>query len=106
MCHIDDEKKELVKKVHKLARLGIRHENAPSGGVFLHSRSKYSFGIDVKANQHLDLVLIEFTDSVLCKLNETFSLGGDGVLKYLNRLCVPNVDNLRTNILAEAHASW
>ena len=42
-------------------------------------------------------------DSVLNKMNESFSLGGDGSLRYLNRLCVPNVNDLRSSILAEAH---
>ena len=42
---------------------------------------------------------MELKDSVLSKFNELFSLGEDGVLRYQNRLCVPNVDNLRSNIL-------
>ena len=39
------------------------------------------------------------------KLNESFLLGGDGVLKYLNILCVPNLNDLRSCILAKAHGS-
>nr|XP_016462974.1 PREDICTED: uncharacterized protein LOC107786053 [Nicotiana tabacum] len=36
----------------------------------------------------------------------TFSLGGeDGVLRCQGRLCVPNVDNLRGRVMAEAHNS-
>ena len=34
---------------------------------------------------------MELKESVLGKLNESFSLR-DGVLKYQERLCVPNVD--------------
>ena len=30
---------------------------------------------------------------------------GDGVLRYQGRLCVPNVDGLRNQILEEAHGS-
>ncbi|KAH0758100.1 hypothetical protein KY290_021593 [Solanum tuberosum] len=33
------------------------------------------------------------------------SVGGDGVLRYQGRLCVPNVDDLREHILTEAHSS-
>lgn len=44
-------------------------------------------------------------DLVLSKLNESFSLGEDGILRYKNRLCVPNVNNLRSNILAQDHGS-
>ena len=36
---------------------------------------------------------------------EVFSQGGDGVLRYQGRLCVPNVGELRQHILAEAHNS-
>ena len=28
-----------------------------------------------------------------------------GVLRYQSRLCVPNIDNLRTNIIPKAHGS-
>ena len=82
VSYIDDEKKELVKEVHQLARLGVRLEGTPSGGVSVHSSSKSSFVIDVKAKQHLDPVLMELTDSILSKLNESFSVEGDGVLGY------------------------
>ena len=33
------------------------------------------------------------------------SPGGDGVLRYQGRLCVPNVEDLRKQILEEAHGS-
>ena len=33
--------------------------------------------------------------SVEAKVIESFSKGGDGVLRYQGRLCVPNVDGLR-----------
>ncbi|WMV54949.1 hypothetical protein MTR67_048334 [Solanum verrucosum] len=36
---------------------------------------------------------------------EVFSQGGDGVLLYQGRLCVPDVGELRQHILAEAHNS-
>ena len=50
-------------------------------------------------------MLIELKDSVLSNLNESFSLGEDSVLRYQGKFCVPNIDNLRTNIIAEAHYS-
>ena len=105
MSHIDDENKELVKKVHKLDRLGVRLADAQCGGVLVHSSSESSFAVDVKSNQHLNPVLMELKYTVLSKFNESFSLGGDGVLRYQNRLCMINVDNLRSNNFAEAHGS-
>ena len=105
MSHIDEEKKDLVKEVHQLARLGVWLEDAPRRGVTIHICFESLFVVGVKANQHLDPVLMELKDSILRKLNESFSLGGDGVLRYQNRFCVPNVDDLKSNILSIAHAS-
>ena len=48
---------------------------------------------------------MELKDSVLSKLNDSFSLGEDGVLRYHGRICVPYIDNLRINIIAEAYGS-
>ena len=39
MSHIDDEKKELVKKVHQLSMLGVRLVDTPTGGVSACSNS-------------------------------------------------------------------
>ncbi|KAH0708921.1 hypothetical protein KY290_010437 [Solanum tuberosum] len=58
--HVEEQRKELAKDIHRLDRLG--------------------------------------------KV-EVFSQGGDGVLRYQGRLCVPKVGELRQQILAEAHNS-
>ena len=46
---------------------------------------------------------MELTDSVLFKISKSFALVDDGILKYWDRLCVPDVDYLRTRIVAESH---
>ena len=61
--------------------------------------------VEVKKGQHLDPVLMELKDSVLTKMNESFALGGDGILRYQDRLYVPDVDDLRTMIVPEVHGS-
>ena len=86
VSHVDDEKKYLVKEVHQLVRLGVRLVDTPSGGVSVHSSFESSFVVDVKAKKHLDPVLMDFNNSMLSKFDESFSLGGDGVLRYKNRL--------------------
>ena len=50
-------------------------------------------------------MLMELKDSVLLKMNESFALGDDGIIRYQNRLCVPDVNDLRARIVAEAHGS-
>ena len=48
---------------------------------------------------------MELKDSMLVKMNQYFVFGGDDILRYKERLCVPDVDDLRTKIVAEAHDS-
>ena len=48
---------------------------------------------------------MELKDSVLLKMNESFAFVDDGILRYKDRLCLPDVDDLRTRIVAEAHGS-
>ena len=85
--------------------LGVQLVDTPSAGVSVNSSFKSSFVIDVKDKKHLDPLLMELNDSVLNKLNEPFSLGEDCVLRYQGRFCAPNIDDLRSNIIAEAHGS-
>ena len=85
--------------MHQFDKLGVWLVDAPSGGDSVHSSSKSSIVVDVKANHYLDPLPMDLKDSVLSNLNDSFSLGGDGILRNQNRLYVPNVDNLRSNIL-------
>ena len=48
---------------------------------------------------------MELNDSMLVKMNKSFTLGDDDILRYQDRLCVPDVDDLQTRIIAEAHGS-
>ena len=68
-AHVEDEKKELVKEVHRLARLGVRLVDSTSGGVSVQPSSESSLIVEVKKGQHLDPVLMEFKDLVLVNMN-------------------------------------
>ena len=39
------------------------------------------------------------------KMNESFALGDDDILRYQDRLCVRDVDDFQTKIIAETHGS-
>ena len=80
--HVDDEKKEFVKDVHILARLGVRLVDSTSGDASVHPSSKSSLVVKVKKGRHLDFLLMELEDSILTKLNESFFLGGDNIFRY------------------------
>ncbi|KAH0776336.1 hypothetical protein KY290_007747 [Solanum tuberosum] len=105
VAHVEDEKKELVRDVHRLARLGVQLVDSTKGGFMVHHSSESSFVVDVKSKQHLDPILMKLKESVLNKSVEAFSQGGYGVLRYQGRLCISDVDGLREKILEESHGS-
>ncbi|WMV54613.1 hypothetical protein MTR67_047998 [Solanum verrucosum] len=105
VSHVEEQKRELARDVHRLAQLGVRLEDSPKEGVMVRHNSESSVVVDVKSKQHLDPILMELKESVLNKAIETFSQGKYGVLRHQGRLCVPDVDGLREKILEEAHGS-
>ena len=66
----------------------------------VHHNSESSLVVEAKFKQHFDQPLMELKESVLGKLNKSFSLGGDDVLRYQGRLCVPNIDDLSKLIVS------
>ena len=85
VSHVYKGKKDLIKDVHRLARLCVQLEHAPNGGFVDHNNSKSFLVIEVKSKQHLYPFLMELKKSVLIKLNESFSQGGDGLVRYQGR---------------------
>ena len=59
--------------------------------------------MEVKEKQESDPILLELKGAVNNHREEVFFQGGDGVLLYKGRLCVPDVGELKQHILAEAH---
>ena len=60
----------------------MRLVDSTSGGVSVHPSSESSLVVEGKKDQHLDPALMELKDSLLTKMNESFALGGDGILRY------------------------
>ena len=67
--------------------------------------SQSSLISDVRSKQDLDPSLLELKRLTEKGRIQVFSQGGDGALRYQGRLCVPDVDELRTMILKEAQNS-
>ena len=61
--------------------------------------------VEKKSKKHLDSLLMDWKESVLGKMNESFYQESYGFLRYQGRLIVPNVDDLRSRILEEVHGS-
>ena len=105
VAHMLDEKKELVKDVHRLSWLRVQLKESSKGRIIACHNSESSLLVDVKSKECIDPLLIEFRELVLRKNNESYYQGEDGVLRYQGILCVADVDGLRENIMDEAHGS-
>ncbi|KAH0722549.1 hypothetical protein KY290_006570 [Solanum tuberosum] len=92
VAHVEEEMKESAKDVHQLPRL--------------RNRSESSLVAEVKEKQaESDPILLQLKSAVHLQKVEVFSQGGDSVLHYQGRVCVPNVGELRQQIFTEAHNS-
>ncbi|KAH0764885.1 hypothetical protein KY285_000756 [Solanum tuberosum] len=105
VAHVEEEKKELTKDVHRLACLGVHLMSISDGGVTVQNVAESSLVVEVKEKQDSDPILLELKVAAQKQTFEIFSQGGDGVLRYQGRLCVPDVGELRQHILVEAHNS-
>ena len=76
VSYVRESKKDLVKDVHRIFRMGVRLEDSLNGGFMVHHNSKSSFVFKVKFRQHLDQSLMELKELAHRKNNESFSFGG------------------------------
>ncbi|WMV45810.1 hypothetical protein MTR67_039195 [Solanum verrucosum] len=102
--HVEEEKRELAKDVHRLARLGVQLMDSTKGGVVVMNGAESSLMSEVKGKQDQDPILLELKVNVHKQKVMAFEQGGDGVLRYQCRLCVPIVDGLQDKIMEEAHS--
>ena len=61
--------------------------------------------MELKEKQDIDPILLELKGAIHNQRVDAFSPGGDCVLCYRGRLCVPDMGELRKRTLAEAHNS-
>ncbi|KAH0702583.1 hypothetical protein KY285_016861 [Solanum tuberosum] len=103
--HFEEDKRELAKDVHRLARLGVRVMDSTEGRVVVMNGAESSLVSEVKEKQDQDPILLELKANVHKQKELAFEQGGDGVLRYQGRWCVPMVDGLQERIMEEAHSS-
>ena len=80
----EDGKKELVKDVFRLDKLGVQLMASTSGRVSIHPSSESSLVGEVKKGMYINPLMMDLKDSVLIKLNESFALRGDGIYTYIH----------------------
>ena len=64
LSHVEEEKKEMVKDIHRLANLGVRLLDSEEGGVIVHDLAKSSLCAEVKEKQVEDPILIQIKKDV------------------------------------------
>ena len=64
VAHAEEERKELVKDVHKLACLGVLLMSISNNGVTVQNRAESSSVVEVKENQDIDPILLELKNAV------------------------------------------
>ena len=77
VAHVEEERKELVKDVHRLALLGVRLMIILNNGVTVENGAESS-----KKEQDSDPMLLEFKNAIHNQGVKLFSQGRDGVLRY------------------------
>lgn len=100
VSRVEEEKKELVKDVHRFSCLGVRLEDSPNGYFMVHLNYDSSLVIEEKSKKYVYPLFINFNESILGKINESFSRGGC-VLRYQGRLYAPDVEDFRNRILED-----
>lgn len=76
VTHVEYEKKELVRDVHKLVWLGVQLEDSPKGGFMVHNIFVSFLVVDVMSKQHLlvnRLLYIAFNNFVSCIIRRYIS---------------------------------
>ncbi|KAH0670766.1 hypothetical protein KY290_026160 [Solanum tuberosum] len=104
-AHFEEDKKELAKHVHRLARLGVRLMDSTQEGVMVMNGVESLLVSEVKVKQDQDPISLELKANVHKQKVMAFEQRRDGVLRYQGRLCVPRVDELQDKIMEEAHSS-
>ena len=82
VSHDEDERKELVKDVHKLARLRVRLMSISDSRVTVQNGAELSFVVEVKEKKDSDKIFLELKGLVHNQRVEVISQGRDGVLRY------------------------
>ena len=99
VTHVVNDKKKLVKEVHRLVLLSIRLKESLKAGFMVWHNYESCLVVKVKSKQHLDPLLMDLNESVLKKSIKNFSKWKSIVFRHQWRLCVPDVDVLRETIL-------
>ena len=92
--HLEEEKKELAKHVHRLARLRVRLMDSIEEGKVVTNGDESSLVSKVKQKQDQEPIFLGLKVSFHNQRVLAFKQEGNDVVKYQGRLCVLRVDGL------------
>ncbi|WMV13735.1 hypothetical protein MTR67_007120 [Solanum verrucosum] len=75
VAHVEEERKELAKDVHRLAYLGVRLMSISDGDVKVQNGSESSLVVEVKEKQDSDPILLQLKGTVHQQRVDVFSQG-------------------------------
>ena len=90
VSHVEEERKELVKDVHRLSRLGVHLMSISECDVIVQNGADSSLVVEVRENQESNPIFIELMGAVNNQRVESFSQGGDDLL-FLQKLITPGI---------------
>ena len=82
VAHVEEERKELVKDAHSIARLEVRLMSISDSGLPVQNGEKSSLLVEIKEKKDSDPILLEIKGEIHNQREEVFSQGVDGVLLY------------------------
>ena len=88
VAHVEEERKQLAKDVHRLARLGVHLMSISDGGVMVQNGAESSLVVEFKGKQDSDLILLELKGAVHNQRVKVFSQGGEMVYFAIKVDCV------------------
>src|SRR5262249_53591549 len=98
LAHISIHMRGLTKELRDLFDMGVHLEFSDSSSLIAYFQVRPTMIDEIKANQDKDPLLVKLKDEVQAGQAPRFCLI-DGVLKHGDRLCVPNMDELRQRIM-------
>jgi len=103
LAHIQEVRRPLIRELHELVDEEVRFDLSEAGAMIAHFQVKSDLFNKIKAAQKKDDSLLWIRNEVEQGKAAGFVIGDDDVLRYRNRLCVPDVDDLRRKLMVEAH---
>ena len=102
LAHVAEQKKEMVKELSKLFSEGLSLEMSETQPMIAQFRIRSKLIDEIRAAQITDPECQKYIDRVWRGQEKKYRISNE-MLMLDNRVCVPNVNNLRQRILQEAH---